>query len=163
MEAIHNNIKYLFFWNGIFSNWYPSIFVVDNIEFNCVEQYMMYMKAMTFNDISTAQTILNTNHPKKQKELGRSVKNYDDNVWSNIRYETVKKGLREKFIQNPPIKEYLLKYYGYEFVESSPVDRVWGTGYIDHKCIENIDNWGSNLLGKMLTELSDEFYIETLL
>jgi hypothetical protein len=37
------------------------------------------------------------------------------------------------------------------------------TGYIDHKCIENIDNWGLNLLGKMLTELSDEFYIETLL
>ena len=54
------NIKYKFFWDGIFSNWYYSDFIVDGILFNCGEQYMMYHKAMTFGDTKTAQKIIET-------------------------------------------------------------------------------------------------------
>ena len=31
--------------NGYLSNWYPSRFVVDDVEFSSMEQYMMYRKA----------------------------------------------------------------------------------------------------------------------
>ena len=27
--------KYVFFWNGPFSQWYPSKFVIDEVEYNC--------------------------------------------------------------------------------------------------------------------------------
>lgn len=36
--------------NGVFSNWYPSIFTLDGLSFSSVEQYMMYSKAVLFGD-----------------------------------------------------------------------------------------------------------------
>jgi len=41
-------------------------------------------------------------------------------------------------------------------VEASPNDRIWGIGYSEKYAIENIDNWGENLLGKIITELASE-------
>ena len=52
----------IFFWKtseqpyGVFSQWYLSkIKYNDDITFNCCEQFMMYSKAMLFNDKETAQ------------------------------------------------------------------------------------------------------------
>ncbi len=72
MEFRKNMIKYKFFWNGTpFSNWWIVDFVGDcNIKFNCVEQYMMFEKAMFFNDTDTAILILCAKTPKEQKENG---------------------------------------------------------------------------------------------
>lgn len=156
MEVTHNNTKYKFFWNGIFSNWHPSLFTVNGLEYNCGEQWMMYQKAMLFNDTNTARLIMALESAKRQKELGRSVKKYDDKIWTAKRYDLVKTGLREKFIQNPDMKSYLLKYRGYVIVEASPYDRIWGIGYEEEEAIAHINKWGQNLLGKMLTELSNE-------
>ncbi len=152
--------RYKFFWSGIFSNWYPSKFIVDGIEFNCGEQYMMYMKAMRFGDIETAREILNTTSPKEQKVLGRKVKNYDENIWAAERFKIVKEGLKEKFLQNPKLKEYLFKYKYFIIVEASPVDRVWGIGYHkdNPKIFEEKDKWGQNLLGKILMEIAKEIF-----
>lgn len=44
-----------------------------------MEQYMMYKKAMYFQDNDTAKKILETDDVAKIKSLGRIVKNYDDN------------------------------------------------------------------------------------
>ncbi len=44
--------------NGFLSNWYQSTFKLADIEFNCVEQYTMWKKAMTFGDTETAGRIL---------------------------------------------------------------------------------------------------------
>ena len=39
--------KFFFFWKSKspFSQWHKAEFVVDGVEFNCAEQYMMYRKA----------------------------------------------------------------------------------------------------------------------
>ena len=42
--------KYLFFWNGIYSQWFPSVFKENEIKFIDAEHYMMYKKAIFFND-----------------------------------------------------------------------------------------------------------------
>ena len=34
--------------NGYLSNWYPSHFVMNGIEFSSMEQYMMHRKACCF-------------------------------------------------------------------------------------------------------------------
>ena len=156
MVVTHKNIKYKFFWNGIFSNWNESKFVFNGITFNCGEQFMMFTKAIAFKDNEAARKILNTESPKAQKKFGKEVKNFDSKVWDLVKYDLVKNGLREKFNQNPDMKSYLLKYKGYTLVEASPYDRIWGIGFDDLQAIDNIDKWGENLLGKILTELSNE-------
>lgn len=60
-----------------FSQWYKCKFIEDQIEYNCAEQYMMYHKALLFNDMKISKLILKTKQPGKQKELGRAVKNFD--------------------------------------------------------------------------------------
>ena len=34
--------------NGYLSNWYPSKFTVNDVDFSSMEQYMMYKKAVCF-------------------------------------------------------------------------------------------------------------------
>ena len=48
---------------------------------------MMYHKALLFGDLETADKILKTVHPRDVKRLGRLVKNYDDSVWSEKRFD----------------------------------------------------------------------------
>ena len=134
-------------------------FIVDGVEYNCGEQYMMHQKALHFNDNESANKILNTSSPKLQKQLGREVRNFSADKWDVVKYDIVKKGLKEKFNQNIKLKEYLLKYHNYVIVEASPYDRIWGIGYYDYDAINNINNWGENLLGKILTELSSELFV----
>ena len=57
--------------NGYLSNWYPSPFEKDGISFAHMEQYMMYQKALQFQDTEIAQQILQTDNPGKVKALGR--------------------------------------------------------------------------------------------
>lgn len=149
-------MKYKFFWNGPFSNWYPSHFEYLGIAFNCAEQAMMYEKAMFFNDNEIARRILNCQYPKEHKELGRRVRNFDYEKWCEVRFDIVKNILRCKFAQNPHLLDLLVRNKGLEFVEASPLDRIWGIGYDEKTALDNIDNWGENLLGKILTELSVE-------
>ena len=148
--------KYTFFWNGVFSNWYPSIFVVDGVKYNCGEQYMMYQKALLFGDLDVAEDILFEKDPKKQKALGRKVKGFDADKWNELSFDIMKKGLREKFEQNHLLKTKLLASKGRTLVEASPFDRIWGIGYDENNALANIDDWGENRLGKILTELSLE-------
>jgi ribA/ribD-fused uncharacterized protein len=72
------------------SNFYKTTFTTSNgTTFNCSEQYFMYMKCQTFEPTNTnlLQSILQETSATKIKKFGRSVSNYDDKVWSQIRYQ----------------------------------------------------------------------------
>ena len=43
--------------NGYLSNWYLSEFTVDGITFSSMEQFMMYKKAVCFEDKDTAEDV----------------------------------------------------------------------------------------------------------
>lgn len=148
--------EYVLFWGGIFSNWYSCKFIVDGKEYSTSEQYMMEQKALIFNDIKTAEQIMSTNDPRTQKALGRTIKNYDQAIWDALKYEIVKKGCRAKFEQSLFLKRSLLSEKGKTFVEASPEDAIWGVGFHATNALENKNKWGQNLLGKLLTELSNE-------
>ena len=85
---------------GYLSNWYLSDFVIGNIRFSSMEQYMMYNKAVLFNDRDIAGQILAVSDVGKIKELGRCVSNYNNSVWNGMRQIIIYKGLLEKFRQN---------------------------------------------------------------
>lgn len=149
--------QFTFFWNGPFSQWHLSDFTVNDITFNCAEQYMMYEKAMLFEDYDTAVKILETDAPRKQKALGRTVSNFDPDQWNKVARDIVFAGNVAKFTQNDQLKEVLLETKGTILVEASPYDKVWGIGLKqnDPRSL-NRKTWrGTNWLGEVLTNVRD--------
>jgi ribA/ribD-fused uncharacterized protein len=101
--------EFVFFWKqdkpfGEFCQWYEGTFEVDGMEFNCAEQFMMYKKAILFGDSAVAKQILATKSPKKQKQLGRLVKNFDATVWGACKEDIVIEGNLAKFSQSESLK-----------------------------------------------------------
>ena len=148
------------FYNGAFSNWHFSDFVDENgRKFNCSEQYMMYHKAMTFNDTEIAEKIMEAVHPREQKALGRQIKNFKSEVWDAISKSVVYKGCYFKFEQNPKLKEKLLTTKGTALVEASPADVIWGIGLgeNDPDAMDRSKWKGTNWLGEVLTMLREDY------
>ena len=42
-----------------------------------------------------------------------------------------------------------------ELVEASPVDRIWGVGFVEKEAERMRHRWGQNLLGKALVEVRE--------
>jgi len=154
---------YVFFYTNWLSQWYTSPFTSFGIKFNNCEQFMMYCKAKLFDDTSIAKKILQADSPETQKALGRKVKNYDDSVWSSVRYDCVVVGNYYKF-KDEVLKNKLLELYPRTFVEASEVDLIWGIGRgEDYKHITDPKTWrGKNLLGKAITEVAFHFSYNTI-
>ena len=153
--------KCVYFWGEFPSNWHPCRFTVDRdgkeLEFFNSEQYFMYEKAVVFGDEETAMKILfEGKDPKKAKTLGRQVKNYDDNVWKQVRYQIMVYANMHKYLQNKDLRELLLnpEFDGKKWVEASPLDGIWGIKCDEATAKDDESNWnGENLLGKALNEV----------
>jgi len=141
--------KYVFFWNGIYSQWFLSNFVIDGFEYNSCEQFMMHQKALLFEDFEIADKIMKENNPASQKSLGKQVKGFDKGVWDRNCFSIVYRGNYAKFTQNESLKKQLLATENRTLVEASPVDFIWGIERpVDYQGNENPTNWrGLNLLG----------------
>lgn len=152
--------QYVFFYNGYLSNWADTPFLDTRSgdSYNCSEQYMMYRKALLFNDLEIAKKIMNKTFPGDQKALGRKVKNFDKEVWDKHARQIVYEGCYYKFTQNEDAYNYLMETKGYYLVEASPTDTVWGVGLGGYeKEIEDPKNWrGTNWLGQVLTQLRED-------
>jgi len=169
IDDISIGSELLFFWGhrrskdgrisqSCFSQWWSCEFEKDGILYLSTEQWMMAEKARVFSDFKVLDNILKSSNPKEIKLLGRSISFYDEEVWSNRRYEIVKEGNYLKFSQNPELKDYLLSTGDCVIVEASPYDNIWGIGMKqDDEGIENPKNWkGKNLLGFALMEVRDK-------
>ena len=143
---------------GFLSNWYKSDFTVDGIKFSSMEQYMMYEKAIVFEDNAVAAKIRNTDDVVKIKELGRMVSNYNDTVWNGMRQVIIYKGLLEKFRQNEKLKKALLDTGDKILAECAVKDRIWGIGLsMTDAHRHDINSWnGQNLLGFSLMLVREE-------
>lgn len=110
------------------SQWFQCPFMVDDQYYNCAEQYMMAEKARIFGDEEIRQQILAEYSQMTMKKLGRKVRNYDDEIWKEKRFDVVVKGNIAKFSQNEKLVNYLLSTDDKILVEASPKDTVWGIG-----------------------------------
>lgn len=146
--------KYHFFWSGPLSQWSVCKFTMRGIGYNCAEQAMMHMKAVKFNDFEMAERILSSCNPGEQKNLGRQVRNYNDIIWSEHRYDIVLEISKAKFNQSERHKEILMSTNDKEIVEASPYDTIWGIGMGVNEAMKTdpMDWKGYNLLGQALTQ-----------
>ena len=149
--------------NGYLSNWFRSDFIIDGIKFSSAEQYMMYQKALVFDDFDTAGKILKTDDVREIKSLGRQVKNYDENTWSGLRQVVVYNGLLEKFRQNEDLAYKLLNTNG-TFAECAVKDTIWGIGLsmTDENRFDKSKWKGQNLLGYSLVCVRKQIAVEYL-
>lgn len=138
--------------NGYLSNWYPSEFIINDVKFSSMEQFVMYRKAVCFRDEAIAAQILSMGDAAEIKSLGRQVANYDESMWNGIRQIVVYEGLLAKFLQNGNLKEKLKATGEAVLAECAVKDRIWGIGW-SMKDPERFDRkqWkGKNLLGYTL-------------
>ncbi|TCM66734.1 hypothetical protein EC844_11123 [Acinetobacter calcoaceticus] len=159
-------LQYLCFWGhspkhaqlvdkSCFSQWFPSRFELDGIQYQSAEQYMMAQKAQLFADHDVFAQIIKCSDPKQVKALGRLVKNYDEAKWLQHRFDIVVQGNLAKFSQNTELKAFLLSTSTKVLVEASPVDKIWGVGLAaEDQQAENPLQWrGLNLLGFALIQV----------
>jgi len=156
--------SYEFFWRvtgnlGCASQWYVSnTFTDGTTEYTSAEQYMMVKKAMLFEDHTLAVRMLYERDPREVKKMGRLVKDFDNAVWDEHKFDIVVAGNLLKFSQDEHMKEALLATGDSILVEASPYDHVWGIGLIArHHHAKIPTKWhGKNLLGFALMEVREK-------
>ncbi|MEU3826286.1 DUF1768 domain-containing protein [Streptomyces sp. SID486] len=160
-----SRIRYLHFWGhrprpdgrigaGCLSQWWPSPFVVDGVEYATAEHWMMAGKARLFGDAEAERRVLAAEHPAEAKKAGRLVRDFDEEAWARARFALVVEGSVHKFTAHDDLRRFLLGTGDRVLVEASPVDRVWGIGLAaDDEAAADPERWqGPNLLGFALME-----------
>ena len=158
--------KYVYFWGhtprkasvvdkSCFSQWFPSPFRVDGVDYSTAEHFMMAGKARLFGDAEMEANILAAEHPNAAKKFGRKVRNFDQAAWAQHRYQIVLQANLAKFQQNPAMRDFLLSTAPRVLVEASPYDRIWGIGMdANHADVADPTKWnGLNLLGFVLMDV----------
>ncbi|WP_431992540.1 NADAR family protein [Streptomyces albogriseolus] len=167
IEAVRagERVKYLHFWGhrplpdgrigaSCLSQWWPSPFTVDGVEYATAEHWMMAAKARLFGDAEGERRVLAAGHPSEAKKAGRLVRGFDEEIWRRERFGIVVTGSEHKFAAHGGLRSFLLGTGDRVLVEASPVDRVWGIGLTaDDEAAADPARWrGPNLLGFALME-----------
>jgi ribA/ribD-fused uncharacterized protein len=140
---------YELFWGGFMSQWHEAWFVAAGLTYRTAEHFMMVNKARLFNDHEAVRGIFDTPYPKEAKEIGRTVKNFDERIWAERRYDVVRTGNLLKFNQNAEERLMLMGTGNKLLVEASPYDTIWGIGRGEKDPLaHDVLQWrGRNLLG----------------
>lgn len=145
------------FLKGVFSQWHATPFVIDGRRFDTAEQWMMFRKALLFDDQARAAAILATPDPAEQKRLGQRVEAFEQESWDRWKVDIVHRGSVAKFSQNDGAKRQLVATGNAMLVEANPRDWIWGCGLsADDPAIIHPAEWkGANLLGRVLTHVRE--------
>lgn len=149
---------HIYFWNGTYSQWEPSTFIIEGVTYNCAEQYMMAEKARLFNDVQAYTDIMLSKSPSEQKAIGRKVQNFDPVKWNEVCRLVVYRANLAKFSQNPVMLDELFDSEEKIIVEASPEDTIWGIGlhFSDDKVLDK-KNWkGKNWLGEAIMQVRSD-------
>jgi ribA/ribD-fused uncharacterized protein len=152
-------VVYMPFYKGVFSQWYRTKFQDPELPekyrshvFTSCEQFMIFCKALLFQDTNYARTILREHSCRKIKVMGRNIRGFSNDIWKMNREDIVTRGNYLKFSQDPELKKKLLATQGKHLVEASTQDLIWGIGLSkENRHVQNPVMWrGLNLLGKCL-------------
>ena len=103
-----------------FSNFHSTRFTYENNSYFCSEQYVQEKKALLFR-------IMTSNSALECKDLGKEVKNYNEEQWKREAEQLSLPGILSKFEQNRCLTDILLSTGQQQIVEAS-FDTMWDTG-----------------------------------
>ncbi|MFF4962653.1 NADAR family protein [Streptomyces sp. NPDC001222] len=176
VRAVHAGarVRYLHFWGhraradgrigtSCLSQWWPSPFTVDGVEYATAEHWMMASKARLFGDADAQRRALDAPNPALAKRAGRLVRGFDETIWARERFAIVVEGSVHKFAAHEDLRAFLLGTGDRVLVEASPVDRVWGIGLAaGDEAAADPERWrGANLLGFALMEARERLRART--
>lgn len=134
------------------SNFYPAPFYIKL--FNSKDPYYArtgehafhMAKAALFNDIPTLLKIQKAKTPFEALSLGRTVRNFDKDVWNKRAHAAMDFVHETKLNAYPELRKEALALHPRRFVEASPRDSYWGCGLAkDNPNIVDVMKWrGSN-------------------
>ena len=142
-------------WHGAYKGQSGS-FWINNLRYNCVEQFHMAQKALLFNSQEDFEKIIVEKDPKNQQILGRKIKNFDQETWDKEKLQILRYGNLCKFDQNEDLKLLLLQTGNLILTEASK-DMIYGCGFEegDERMFEP-EKWeGKSLLGSVLMEVRE--------
>jgi ribA/ribD-fused uncharacterized protein len=153
----HGNVLAYYRETDFMSHMYRCEFWHRDILFRHVEGFIMYGKAMTFQDNETAQRILNTDSPYECKNLGKGVKGFSQEIWHQWSGKIALIGNREKYRQNRSLGQMLVQTDPFILAEGS-WNRIWGAGYAkEDPRIGEPASWpGQNQAGNCLMQVRRE-------
>lgn len=151
------NVKTVVFFgkDSRFSNHYVSRFVVDDIEFHSIEQFLAHSRARFADDQNLMDKALASSEPTDAKKILNLLRDAQGQPeWEEERHDILLAGLLAKFRQSDDLKTYLLSSGDRQLGEASK-NRIWGIGMtLADKERLNTRYWkGYNLLGKTLMEV----------
>lgn len=143
---------------SIFSNFFPSPLVIDEVEYVTVEQFFQHEKASICGYDGHARKIMSKSNPWYSKAVGGRVTPNDE--WRKIRVRTLYRGIQAKFDQNGPLKQALLNTIGLNLYEAT-TDLFWACGIDLDSDKWDEGSWpGENATGKILMKVRGELLEE---
>jgi len=127
----------------------------EQVECKFSEKAIMLVKAALMGDAEAFKAIAVGPDPKSCKDLGRKVKNFDEDRWTSHLEETAYEVVRQKFTSCKLLRDVLLSTGDSILAEAAPNDSVWGIGLkIDDERVDDPSKWcGQNALGRALMQV----------
>jgi ribA/ribD-fused uncharacterized protein len=157
-SSFEDNDLHLFDDKSRFSNTAFTPFFSDGLEFKSITHFLEYHKTMLFKKQHMGKAALNSATPQQARTANADM-TYDElKEWYTELEDTILKGLRAKFLQNPNLMDNLTRTKDSELVYCCDTDGYWGTGMnkLDSSKVQPRRWPGANKLGTMLMKIRTE-------
>ena len=139
-------------WGRLSNMYYGALFVNETVV-PSVEALYQACKYPLYPSIQ--KEILSQDNAMRAKAVSRRYSMYQRQDWEDVKYLVMRWCLMVKLIQEwDELAPLLLKTDGYQIVEYSSKDAVWGAMPYDGDKLK-----GKNVLGRLLMEIRDEYII----
>jgi ribA/ribD-fused uncharacterized protein len=124
----------------------------DTVHCEFSEKAIMVAKAAMMGDEEAFHSISVAKFPKEAKDLGRGVRNFDQDLWTSHLEELAFEVVRQKFDSCKQLRSVLLSTGDALLVEAAPNDTIWGVGLstTDDRVYHPSQWRGQNILGYSL-------------
>ena len=143
---------------NLLSNFYPSTFLYDRVQYISSEQLIQANKAKFFGDLETYNQILCCSSSLECKRLSRQIRNVDETKWEEEAGNICLPGIHAKFYQNPVAMDTLLYKTGKKRIVECASDRLWANGMPlgDPACLDSAKWISQGILGQILECICSE-------
>ena len=140
------------------SNFYPSSFSHEGVNYISSEQLIQANKAKFFSDLETYDQILSCSTSLECKNLSKLIRNVDEPKWEEEAGNICYPGICAKFYQNPVAMDTLLYKTGNKKIVECASDRLWGNGMPlgNQACLDSTKWISQGILGQMLECIRSE-------